>query len=304
MMKHLLAGLSRLTQPYPLRLLALAWLDRRFNILPYASKLNVRSIERPEYGHPLLESARLAHKLGHSRISTIEFGVAGGNGLLALERHAEYVQRETGVEVSVFGFDTGSGMPPPVDYRDLPYLFQPGYFRMDVAKLKATLTTAELILGPVEKTVVEFCQSRRRPPIGFIAFDLDYYSSTVAALRILDADHSRLLPRVACYFDDMVGDIDWAYNEFTGELLAIKEFNDDHTTVKIAPVNGLRHFRGRVPRLWHEQIFVAHLFQHPDYGRPTSDLTQLPLLPQPARAARRESGGSRDRPQTADAPLR
>ena len=22
----------------------------------------------------------------------------------------------------------------------------------------------------------------------------------------------------------------------------------------------------RIPQLWHEQIFVAHLFRHPDYG--------------------------------------
>jgi hypothetical protein len=76
----------------------------------------------------------------------------------------------------------------------------------------------------------------------------------VAALRILQADHRRPLPRGACYFDDMAGDFDWAYNEFTGELLAIEEFNPAH-----------------------EQVFVAHLFTHPDYGKPISKLTQLPL---------------------------
>ena len=183
-------------------------------------------------------------------------------------------------KVVVYGFDTGQGMPQPLDYRDLPYLWQPGYFAMDVAKLKARLKSAKLILGDVAETARDFVVRENPPPsIGFIAFDLDYYSSTVAALKVLDADHRYLLPRVACYFDDMVGDVDWAYNEFTGELLAIKEFNAAHYNIKIAPVNGLRFFEHRTSKQWHEQIFVAHLFEHPDYGKPISDLTQVPLSP-------------------------
>ena len=76
----------------------------------------------------------------------------------------------------------------------------------------------------------------------------------------------------------MVGDIDWAYSEFTGELLAIKEFNAAHDQMKIAPVSGLRFWGKRIPQVWHEQIFVAHLFTHSDYVKPISELTQLPLV--------------------------
>ncbi len=265
------------TDPLPIRLLALRYLDRRFNFLPYRAKLNWSAIERPHYGHGLLQAALLAKKLGHSRISAVEFGVAGGNGLVALELHADYVRRETGVEVVIYGFDTGSGMPPPRDYRDLPYLWQAGYFAMDPEKLKGRLTQSRLILGPVEETVKNFCRSENPPPIGFIAFDLDYYSSTTAAFQIFEQERIYLLPRIACYFDDMVGDIDWAYNEFTGELLAIKEFNDGHADVKLAPAQGLRFFGQRLPQTWHEQIFVAHFFKHADYCRPISALTDLPL---------------------------
>lgn len=231
---------------------------------------------RPYYRHPMLQSARLAAKLGHTRMSAIEFGVAGGNGLADMEHQADLVERETGVRVSVYGFDAGSGMPPPVDYRDMPYMWQEGYFAMDEAALRARLRAAELIIGDVGETVGKFCAEADFPPIGFISFDLDFYSSTMAAFTIFDAGHEQLLPRVACYFDDMVGDVDWAYNEFTGELLAINEFNEAHDDVKIAPVRGLRYTRSQ-PEQWHEQIFVAHLFSHPDYCRPTAELTQLPL---------------------------
>lgn len=276
-----------LREPVPLRFLLLRGLDRRLDLFSYSTKLEIGSIERPYYGHGVLHAAQLAKRLGHSAVSVLEFGVAGGNGLLNLEMHAAKVTKETGVRVAIYGFDTGAGMPPPLDYRDMPYLWQAGYFRMDLEKLGRRLRQAKLMIGNVADTVDSFCEAEQPPPIGFISFDLDYYSSTLAALRIFTARHEYLLPRVACYLDDTVGDIDYAYNEFTGELLAISEFNAMHPTIKIASVRGLRFFGQRLPAVWHEQIFVAHLFEHPDYGRPTSELTELHLQqePTPPRAA-------------------
>lgn len=265
------------SDPIPFRYLVLRYLDRRLDFLSYRDKVRWNVIERPHYGHCLLESAVIAKRLGVPRISAIEFGVAGGNGLLSLESHADRVRQETGIEIAVYGFDGGVGMPPPRDYRDLPYLWQEGDFVMEADKLRARLKSAQLVLEPVGESVASFCEKYHPPPIGFIAFDLDYYSSTVEALHILECEHRYLLPRVACYVDDMVGEVDRAYNEFTGELLAIREFNAAHADIKIAPVRGLRHYGGKLPSLWHEQIFVAHLFRHPDYGRPVSNLHQLPL---------------------------
>lgn len=270
-----------LREPVPLRFLLLRGLDRRLDLFSYSTKLEIGSIERPYYGHGVLHAAQLAKRLGHSAVSVLEFGVAGGNGLLNLEMHAAKVTKETGVRVAIYGFDTGAGMPPPLDYRDMPYLWQAGYFRMDLEKLGRRLRQAKLMIGNVADTVDSFCEAEQPPPIGFISFDLDYYSSTLAALRIFTARHEYLLPRVACYLDDTVGDIDYAYNEFTGELLAISEFNATHPSIKIAPVRGLRFFGQRLPAVWHEQIFVAHLFEHPNYGRPTSELTELHLQQEP-----------------------
>ncbi len=271
-------GVRRLfREATPLRYHMLRFLDHRLDFLQYPAKLYYSTIERAWYGHCLLHAAQLARKLGYERISAIEFGVAGGDGLLALERHAAHVTRETGVDVATFGFDTGSGMPPPLDHRDMPYLWKAGDFAMDAVLLQTRLRSSRLLLGPVETTLRAFFEKEAPPPIGFIAFDLDYYSSTVSALKVLEADHRYFLPRVACYVDDMVGDVDWAYNEFAGELLAIKEFNEGHEHVKVAPVQGLRHYLGRPPQVWHEQIYVAHRFMHPQYNRPISGLTQLPL---------------------------
>lgn len=265
-------------EPVPARFLVLRWLDRRLNFFTYPTKLEIGSIDRPHYGHGLLHAAMLARKLGHTAVSAIEFGVAGGNGLVNLEMHAEHVTKKTGVRIAIYGFDSGAGLPPPTDHRDLPYLWQAGFFAMDQERLRASLRSAKLLIGRVEDTVASFCEREETPPVGFISFDLDYYSSTAAALKIFLADHQHLLPRVVCYVDDMTGDLDWAYNDFTGELLAINEFNAAHADIKLAPARGLRFFGQHLPKSWHEQMFVAHLFRHPDYNRPTSaELSQLHL---------------------------
>ena len=99
--------------------------------------------------------------LGIKRISTMEFGVAGGNGLLSLEHVALGVERHLGVEIEVYGFDTGVGLPKLNDYRDLPNLYRKGAFAMDFDGLRKRLKKAQLILGLVENTLPSSSDPRR-----------------------------------------------------------------------------------------------------------------------------------------------
>jgi len=66
---------SALREPAPLRFSVLRWLDRRLDFLKYRAKLDCNAIDRPHYGHSLLQAAELARTLGHPRIAAIEFGV-------------------------------------------------------------------------------------------------------------------------------------------------------------------------------------------------------------------------------------
>jgi hypothetical protein len=222
-------------------------------------------------------AARLAAKLGHGRISVIEFGVAGGIGLVAQEKHARLAGAKYGVGIDVFGFDNATGLPPPTDYRDMLYLFREGYFPLDEAALRGRLRQAELVLGRIDETLPAFIRQEDLAPIGFVAFDVDYYSSTLAALKVLEGPETKLLPRVVCYMDDIVGGADTACNRHTGMLAGIEKFNASHPDVKVEPVAGLRHLWGGIPHLWHEQIYVAHLFRHPQYNQLITDVTELPL---------------------------
>ncbi|GAA0361351.1 hypothetical protein GCM10009530_08560 [Microbispora corallina] len=254
---------------------------RRLPFGSYELRCALDLFPRPHYAYGVQQAAELARRLGVGRISVIEFGVAGGAGLVEMSRQARLASAATGVHIEVYGFDTGAGLPKPTDHRDLPYIWREGDFSMDVDALQARLPDAVLILGNIADTAREFLDDRRPAPIGFVSIDVDFYSSTAAALGVFAGDHKYFLPRVFCYLDDTVGDDDQIlHNEFVGELCAIREFNEANTALKLAPINGLRHKRA-VAAPWNDNIYALHRFDHPDYGRyvgrPDSE-TELPLV--------------------------
>jgi hypothetical protein len=234
---------------------------------------------RPSYTWGVLQGAHLARALGIGHISVIEFGVAGGNGLVALELAAEKTQSLLGVQIDVHGFDSGRGLPDPVDYRDHPNIYMESTYRMDEEKLRSRLRTAQLHIGLIRETIPRFLVSGPSP-IAFISFDLDFYSSTVDAFAILQADVTRLLPRVHCYFDDIMG---FTCSEWAGERLAINEFNQQQPQRKISPIFGLKYFLPPVyaGQQWSEMMYVAHAFDHPRYGHADGLVVdaERPLMP-------------------------
>jgi hypothetical protein len=230
----------------------------RFPIGPVAMRVKYDAWDRPNYAYGVYFAADLAVRLGLKGISVIEFGVAGGNGLIALERIALSVKNDLGINISVFGFDSGEGMPAPRDFRDLPYIWSEGFYRMNRRELEAKLSGAKLVIGSVEDTVMSFVPPY---PVGFIAFDLDYYSSTKSAFRVFKEDH---LPRIYCYFDDTIYPEAACHNEYIGELCAIREYNATSADAKLCPLHGLRSMQPRQSG-WNDQMYVLHDFRHPLY---------------------------------------
>jgi hypothetical protein len=249
---------------------------RRMKLGSFERRLSIGAVTRPHYAYCLFHGAKLAKQLGHDRISVLEFGVAGGNGLVAFEEIATEVTEELGIAIDVYGFGLAEGLPEPVDYRDLPYHWQKGFYKMDVERLQARLSSATLVLGDVRDTTRDFFDRYEPAPIAAISYDLDFYSSTAAALAILDAGHEHYIPRVFCYFDDTIGSERELYSEFTGQRLAIKEFNDARPQTKLARP---AHLQARLlADAWHHQIWICHFFGHPQYDQFVSPSNrQLPL---------------------------
>jgi hypothetical protein len=214
---------------------------------------------RINYAWGVLHAASVARHLGVERISVLEFGVAGGNGLVALERAAAAA---SGVSVEVHGFDTGQGLPAPEDHRDTPYVHAAGHFPMDEAALRARLSSAQLHIGLVRDTLAAFSSDA---PVGFVSLDLDYHSSTVDALGLFELPAQRLMPRVMVYVDDAIG---YPWGDTNGPRAAIREFNQAHTQRAVDFLHGMRHL---VPRpafdaRWAESLWLAHVYDHPRYA--------------------------------------
>jgi hypothetical protein len=223
---------------------------------------------RPDYAFGVYQACQLAASLGIKAVSAIEFGVAGGNGLVAIEEASAEISRHFNVEVQVFGFDGGSGMPAPIDYRDAAHAWGQGFYQMDEQKLRSRLHSAKLILGDVAKTVPRFMEELEKgvAPLGFVSFDLDYYSSTMHAFNIFKGSEKTRLPRTFLYFDDIIRPLRAYLNPFVGELLAINEYNAAHERQKIARIEHLAWLRERAA-IWNDQMFVHHDFGHSLYTR-------------------------------------
>jgi hypothetical protein len=245
--------LSRMLEEQPFRLLVRTVIKR----LPVSVRTRERwdAVDRPHYLCGVLAAADLAKQSGINSIYVVEFGVARGNGLLALQTYARIIEQQTGVKILVAGFDTGSGLPPTKgDFRDHPDQWAEGDYPMDEQWLRTQLFSGtELILGDVRETVPKFVLSQSCP-LGFIAIDLDLYSSTKSALEILRLPGSRMLCRVFLYFDDIFLP---QSHRFAGERLAIDEFNEETLSVKIDRWYALSNRIFRDYR-WVQQMYVAH----------------------------------------------
>ena len=229
----------------------------------YKSRFKEKKLERMNYARPIFSAADLAKALNLKRISIIEFGVAGGNGLVNCEFHAKEIERLTGVKIDIYGFDTGEGLPDNSDVRNLPYMWFHKCWEMDLEKLKNRLTVSKLVIGDITETSKSFFMNYNPAPIGAMLVDVDYYTSTVPILDMFHEDSSFFLPRVYMYFDDITPEI-----EFIGENLAICEFNKKNNNIKISP-EGYSH-----------KEKCCHLFDHKDYSKPlrTLESARLPLI--------------------------
>lgn len=222
----------------------------------------------------LIQAGYLAQSLGIERVSLLEFGVGRGDGLVLLERAARRIETRFGVRFETIGFDVGTGWPDPVDPRDIPNLWTPGLYQMDLDQVRSRLDKSILVVGDVRQTVASFLDDVPAP-IGWAAFDFGAYHGTIAAMEFLKGAPDLLLPRVHCYFANTLG---LTFGDCVGERLAIRDYNASAPTRPVSQIHGLRHY---VPRrfrdaAWADRYYMAHLLDHPRYGEPDNLLRHAP----------------------------
>ena len=241
---------------------SLIWKTLRF-INYQIEKKAQENIDRPHYRFCANLAGKQAERLGINRISLIEFGVAGGSGLVALEKHVSRLEEKYDVTYEIYGFDTGEGLPEPENHADFPYYWDRAHYDMDVELLRSELDRSTLVLGDVKETIPSFVSDYDPAPIGAIYVDLDYYSSTRDALEILNVEDSNILPRVPIYFDDILGgqNLRMTIPEI-GESKAIEEYNKSSKQEKIGK---LQFSRSHSEKIRPKRQFAYHRFKHKMY---------------------------------------
>lgn len=227
----------------------------------FRKKVAYDLILRPQHAYSILEAANQAKERGLKKISVLEFGVANGAGLMNIIKIAKKVTKATGINIEIFGFDTGKGMPAPLDFRDHPEYYTTGDFPMNRDLLEQnTKNKATLIYGTVKDTINDFKKTiSPEAPIGFISVDVDYYSSTKEVFELLDSKPEHFLPLTYIYFDDITLP---HHNDKCGELLAIREFNDEHQYRNISYHSFFANRRIFKNADWVKQIYYFHVLDH------------------------------------------
>lgn len=227
----------------------------------YLQYYKADKLPRMHYAYNIYTAANEAKRLGLNKMSVIEFCVAGGTGLVNCEFHAGEIGKLLNLDIEIYGFDRGEGMPAENEgYKDLIHLWPAGAFKLDSEILTQRLKRSKLILGEMSITIPAFVENYNPAPIGTMLVDCDYYSSTKEVLKLLEFDHKYFLPRIYMYFDDVLPGY-----EFQGEGLAIKEFNSSHEDTKISPEYTTMDKRS----VWStkdKRIKVCHRFLHPLYN--------------------------------------
>ena len=253
-MNPIASGVNRCLREPPFRLVAKC--AARYLPCSLETKVRWEALSRPQYAAGVLFAAQEARRLGLPAISMIEFGVASGAGLLILQEHAERAAHEYGLEIGVYGFDFGSGLPDTCDYRDHPDAWRVGDYPMgDIEALRSRLRPdTHLVLGDVATTVPEFVRLQTCP-VGFVSIDLDLYTSTRNALQLFTLPRHKTLPHTPLYLDDTRLPFN---HRFAGELLAIDEFNVESLDVKIDTWRSLPGDTAFPESPWLRAMYLAH----------------------------------------------
>ena len=234
----------------PLRVALLAYLSLKFKTF------------KPHYESILYEGCLEAKKLGINKVSVIELGVAGGAGIISLEKYKKKIQKVLDINIDIYGFDTGSGLPKIETDEDLPFLWRSGLYKIDKGALEKKINS-KIFYGDVKNTLDDFIKINKHN-ICCIFFDLDLYTSTINFLNQIPKIKNHLLPRVLCYFDDVYVFENYI-NQFNGVFKAIDEFNKNFSEFKLG--YSVDHFKDFKFPLAKTSIYTLHCFKNHLYKK-------------------------------------
>tara|TARA_Y100000294_G_scaffold160935_1_gene164955 strand:- start:507 stop:1331 length:825 start_codon:yes stop_codon:yes gene_type:complete len=207
-------------------------------------------LPRPHYALGALFAAHQATFFGYKKFTLIEFGCWNNEGLIDLDHWCSIIKKLYNIDYQIYGFDSGKGLPESNHNKDVKYKWSSNDFAVNKFYSIKKLNNVKLIVGNVKNTINDFIKKNfSQEPIGFISFDMDYFTSTSQSFKIFKSQQKNFIPRPILYFDDFI-----LTSEFEGEYLAINNFNSKNKNNKISSIGELAE---QMSIYWNKWIFLA-----------------------------------------------
>ena len=179
-----------------------------------------------------LEYSLEKHEERGRPLSYWEFGTGSGN---TLQRALSVLARFPNTNVVLF--DSFEGLPTPTGLHDAHVTWKAGDFAFSIDYIRRVIAKAgypeervRFVRGLFEQSLTPALadELRERPP-AFVTLDVDYYSSTKAALAFLQP---LLVSGCNVFFDDL-----WSFDGHPdyGQVKALNEFNGKNDRGQLIP---------------------------------------------------------------------
>ena len=214
-------------------------------------------IPRPHYALGLILSAEQAINLGYKSIKVIELGCFNFDGIIDLEHYASDIKKFINIDIQIYGFTLKSGLPKTNQNSfDRLYRWSPDEFGYSKKQNYKNIKKSKIYFGNIKDTIPKFKKDIKKKitesPIGFIIFDLDFYTSTKKALSLLKMNENSYIPRPYLYFDDHSFS-----SKYEGERKAIMEFNSKEKN----KISDIGEFAEQLSILWSKWIYLGKRFK-------------------------------------------
>tara|TARA_B100000965_G_scaffold137739_2_gene114595 strand:+ start:1970 stop:2824 length:855 start_codon:yes stop_codon:yes gene_type:complete len=219
--------------------------DKFFELIKYGT------IPRPNYALGILMAAHQAKELDYKKISIIELGCWNFEGLIDIENYIHDIKKFIDIDFNVYGFELGTGhIKEEIDPKNRLYELSGGDYTFKKKDNLKKLKFSKLILGDVKDTAPKFLEESHldEAPLGFIIFDLGFYTSAKHALQLLKSDSKKYLPRSIIYSDN-----NYFVLENEADKAAFAEFNQEGNKI-ISPIGELAE---QMSVSWNKWIFLG-----------------------------------------------
>jgi hypothetical protein len=152
-------------------------------LLLYEDRVAIGAVDRQTYIYCIFQKDKLDSLLDYKKVSIIELGCGGAMASSIRKNTSSKTERIYEVRIELYGFDTGSGLPKPREYRDIPHHFKDSLYKVDIDAVQRKLKLAKFVIGDV-KDAQRFLNNIIQRRLDRLQ-GLDYYSSTFDSFTIL-----------------------------------------------------------------------------------------------------------------------